>query len=383
MQAPTIRGAPSDPAARAATGVGSRLAQPPLSPPQPPLSPPQPPPPPGAPLGSARSRANSRARDLLQPLRLPPTSPLPLAPPTLLDPTLGSAESGAAVQLPTVDSDKTSDKTSASAHANSAAYGSLPLADGTRFSSIRTSAEGARSAPSPDERPAHMFSVTSRSASTADAPTARDRLPLRVLIVDDMRVNLLLMSRQLQELCELPVDTARDGMEALGKMKAQRFDAVFMDLNMPVMCGMAATRAYRDWERAVLADHSGNAAAVGGSGALLSGPLFIAAVSGDVAPEMATAAIESGCNEFLPRPLSSATLLRVLHHVARQSLREINARSAAAANAAACASPLPSPSEPRARHQLCDAEPHDRAAPGAALVADTALATPPKAPAPR
>ncbi len=68
--------------------------------------------------------------------------------------------------------------------------------------------------------------------------------PLRVLVVDDQRV----VREGLQMLLSLldgaiAVETAGDGVEALARVAAQAPDVVLMDLNMPRMDGIEATRA--------------------------------------------------------------------------------------------------------------------------------------------
>ena len=46
----------------------------------------------------------------------------------------------------------------------------------------------------------------------------------------------------------LKPDTASNGEEALSAMKAQRYDLVLMDCEMPVMDGFSATEQLRAWE---------------------------------------------------------------------------------------------------------------------------------------
>jgi signal transduction histidine kinase/CheY-like chemotaxis protein len=66
----------------------------------------------------------------------------------------------------------------------------------------------------------------------------------RVLLVEDHAVNEIISQHLLERLgCE--VVTASDGQAALDTLRAQAFDLVFMDCDMPVMDGFTATRVIR------------------------------------------------------------------------------------------------------------------------------------------
>ncbi|HXX63154.1 MAG TPA: response regulator [Bacteroidota bacterium] len=73
-------------------------------------------------------------------------------------------------------------------------------------------------------------------------PGLAERLPLRILIVEDNSVNQMLMLRILQKM-GYSGDTEANGLEALEALKRQRYDIVFMDIEMPEMNGIQATRA--------------------------------------------------------------------------------------------------------------------------------------------
>jgi signal transduction histidine kinase/DNA-binding response OmpR family regulator len=67
---------------------------------------------------------------------------------------------------------------------------------------------------------------------------------LRVLVVEDNATNQLVV-RSILEREGAVVDVAADGAEALGLATLARYDLILMDLQMPVMDGIEATRALR------------------------------------------------------------------------------------------------------------------------------------------
>jgi signal transduction histidine kinase len=84
------------------------------------------------------------------------------------------------------------------------------------------------------------------SPPSAVTDDAAPRLPadLRVLVADDNLVNRMLVQRLLQRLGVEP-DLANDGAEALGLWSERGYDVILMDMSMPVMDGLEATRAIR------------------------------------------------------------------------------------------------------------------------------------------
>lgn len=80
-----------------------------------------------------------------------------------------------------------------------------------------------------------------------ESPPVSDR-SYNVLLVEDMEMNRLVATRMLTDLGHT-VTPAGDGRQALSLLEANRYDIVFMDIQMPVMDGVAATRALRLSER--------------------------------------------------------------------------------------------------------------------------------------
>ncbi len=80
------------------------------------------------------------------------------------------------------------------------------------------------------------------SPDTTDAGAGQQ--PLRILLVEDERLNQLALRWQLEQ-CGYHVDTAENGDDALRYITAYQYDCVLMDVRMPVMDGVLATRMIR------------------------------------------------------------------------------------------------------------------------------------------
>jgi len=83
---------------------------------------------------------------------------------------------------------------------------------------------------------------------TEDDPRTRDfyQRPWRFLIVDDMAINRLLLRQMLQMACpQAKISEAENGLSALSIMKISSFDLVFMDMLMPQMDGIEASKRIR------------------------------------------------------------------------------------------------------------------------------------------
>ena len=72
--------------------------------------------------------------------------------------------------------------------------------------------------------------------------------PLRILLAEDNAVNQRL-ARHLLEKKGHTVITAQDGLEALAVLEKETVDLVLMDVQMPGMDGVAATRVIRAREK--------------------------------------------------------------------------------------------------------------------------------------
>jgi len=117
----------------------------------------------------------------------------------------------------------------------------------------------------------------------------------RILLVDDEPINTEVASELLRE-AALQVDTAENGAIAVARLEHEHYDVVFMDMQMPVMGGLEATRLIR------LRPHGQT--------------LPIIAMTANAFSEDRLACLEAGMNGFLGKPLEPellfATLLEAL-----------------------------------------------------------------------
>ncbi len=80
------------------------------------------------------------------------------------------------------------------------------------------------------------------------APANDDKPPVTVLLVEDHEPNIMVATTFLDSL-DYGYEIARNGIEAIEKIKARDFDAILMDVQMPGMNGYEATRTIRAFEK--------------------------------------------------------------------------------------------------------------------------------------
>ena len=85
---------------------------------------------------------------------------------------------------------------------------------------------------------------TAPAKTEARVTRSMARNPARVLVVDDIKINLLIVDALLKAAGHQTV-LVNNGAEAVEAVQAQDYDLVLMDMEMPVMDGIAATEAIR------------------------------------------------------------------------------------------------------------------------------------------
>lgn len=124
---------------------------------------------------------------------------------------------------------------------------------------------------------------------------------LRILVVEDHPRNQKVMQIMLEGLGANAV-CAGGGLEGVELRKSQHFDLVLMDMQMPDIDGLTATRMIRDYEHAT---------------GLSRTPIIM--VTASTSSEHVARALEAGCDAHLAKPVVPETLCRTIAEVLRRA----------------------------------------------------------------
>jgi signal transduction histidine kinase/CheY-like chemotaxis protein len=141
--------------------------------------------------------------------------------------------------------------------------------------------------------------VQTPSSLGATTPT-RHSHRLHLLLAEDTATNQVIMMEMLHAMGH-HVELASNGQEALQRAGEQVFDAILMDLRMPVLDGLAATALLRQ---------GGDASA-----AVLDPDIYICALTANTQQQDRDATQAAGMQDFLAKPVRQPALHAVLQRV--------------------------------------------------------------------
>ena len=113
----------------------------------------------------------------------------------------------------------------------------------------------------------------------------------KILVAEDNDSNFILMSYILKKYYQY--DSAKNGQEAVEMVDKEKYDIVLMDIKMPVMDGLEATKAIKEKQP----------------------DLPIVALTANAFDSDRQLAFEAGCVDFLSKPVSSDLCLNTIRKI--------------------------------------------------------------------
>jgi PAS domain S-box-containing protein len=152
------------------------------------------------------------------------------------------------------------------------------------------------------DRIAALGQLAAVAVEDFDAETKIENL--RLLVAEDNPMN-----RRVVELLlagsGMEIIFAENGKEAVAKFAERKYDMVLMDLQMPIMGGLAAMKAIREWEKA--------------HGKI---PTPMIAVSANATSDHVEEAKEAGADDHVAKPIVRETLFEAIARYAKPSISE-------------------------------------------------------------
>ena len=192
------------------------------------------------------------------------------------------------------------------------AYGGtgLGLAICERLVSLQGGRIGVRS--EPDKGSLFWFELPMQAASENVLTSKQNRTiekttPLHFLLVDDNAVNQLVASLVLKKIWPYAnITSANSGEQALHLLGTQHFDLVLMDMVMPGMDGMEATRQIRQDGRPEIAN------------------LLVIGLTANTTPKDRQRCLDAGMNEVLSKPMDSVSVQNTIQSLLTPGLAYSN-----------------------------------------------------------
>jgi signal transduction histidine kinase/ActR/RegA family two-component response regulator len=142
-----------------------------------------------------------------------------------------------------------------------------------------------------------------RASEPTTAPADGDAPPVRVLLADDHPVNRKVVEMVLAQ-ANVELTSVEDGAQAVTAHRDGDFDLILMDMQMPVMDGLTATREIRLHEAAMGLD-----------------PTTIIMLTANALPEHIASGVAAGADRHLAKPFNAVELLELIATLPRNAAR--------------------------------------------------------------
>jgi CheY-like chemotaxis protein len=119
----------------------------------------------------------------------------------------------------------------------------------------------------------------------------RDPKELKILLAEDNRINQRIAVLTFGQM-GVSIDIASNGQEALEMYRRKQYHLILMDIQMPVMDGLEATRQIRTFEKDTNSDYR----------------VFIVAMTANVISEKKEECMLAGMDDFMEKPFQEQTL---------------------------------------------------------------------------
>ncbi len=142
-----------------------------------------------------------------------------------------------------------------------------------------------------------LCSMAQTPVSNSQAPVSSLERQGRIFVAEDLPMNQIVIAEML-EAAGHEVTVVADGVAAIAAMRTGTFDLVLMDMEMPVMGGLDASRIARSMEE--------------------TGAMPIVALTANAMPAQVTACREAGMDDYLSKPIDCELLLYTVDRWIRQ-----------------------------------------------------------------